>query len=143
VQNTGSFSLHPSGALRSTLESFIQHMERGEFLVAADQWHLPALVLGDQQVHGPLSNEHLTRWLGEAVPPPRVRVGTPVDHIRTIEWISERVAQVSTSWPTLRFGGSLRGIESTVFLLRIDELGHPRIRGLLLVPPELPMESAR
>jgi hypothetical protein len=119
-------------------------MERGEIIAAAELWHLPALVLGDDQVHGPLSHEHLTRWLGGALPPPpRARSGRAADHVRTIEWISERVAQVITSWPELRFGGLLQGIESTLFLLRIDEHLQPRIRGLLLVPPGLPVQIER
>lgn len=144
VTNTGKSSAPPSGALRSTLESFIEHMERGEITEAAKLWHLPALILGDEQVHGPLSHEHLTRWLSDAVAAaPHPRIGRAAVHVRTIEWLSERVAQVATSWPELRSGGALEGIESTRFVVRIDEHLQPRIRALFLVAPGMPVESGR
>jgi hypothetical protein len=144
VTNTASSGNPSAAALRATLESFIEHMERGEIIEAAEHWHLPALILGDEQVHGPLSHEHLIRWLGGAVlPPPRTRIGRAADHLRAIEWISGRVAQVTTSWPELRFGGTLHGIDSTLFLVRIDEQLQPRIRALLLSPHGMPVQSER
>ena len=52
--------------------------------------------------------------------------------VERLEWTSQRVAAIDVRWPRLRRGGVLHGIEAATFLVRSDELSHPKIRGLVL-----------
>lgn len=133
----------------AVLERFFQYLALQQPQPAAELWDLPALILGDHHVHGPMSRPQLERLLAEAAPlarpeslagqRPRAgsRQGSYVGEEDCV-WLGERVARVRAHWPEERFGGFLSGGGSCEFLVRIDEGGLPKIRGLTLLPPEFP-----
>lgn len=139
----------PPGAVVAMLERFFHYFGAQNFGAAAELWDLPALVLGDGHVHGPMSRPHLERLLAEAVPraqstalagqrPRGGARGEAATRIESAEWLAGRVAQVCARWPEQRFGGFLEGVDSTTFLVRVDEATDPKIRGVVLLPEGYP-----
>jgi hypothetical protein len=127
------------------LAAFVGFLDVREHDRAAQLWDLPALILGDTHVHGPMSLDRLASWLrdidGGAVPgmPPSFAVpvgetapGSDEPLIQRLDWISMRVAMVHARWPSRPRGGLLDGVSGTTFLIRIDQRGQAKIRGLLL-----------
>jgi hypothetical protein len=134
-----------SDAIGAALVAFFELIAARDYPTAAGLWDVPALILGDDHVHGPMSSAHLARLLAEAaLAPTSVPSGSGAAsseapspesvHLEPVQWISERVALVNARWPEGRLGGFLQGVESTTFMLRIDEYGAPKIRGVLLRP---------
>jgi hypothetical protein len=126
-------------ALVPLLVAFLRHLTVGDARAAAALWDVPALILGDEHVHGPLSRERLAEVLTDTPGPGALerraeRAGdTPLELlVERVEWTSQRVAAIDVRWPRLRRGGVLHGIEAATFLVRSDELNHPKIRGLVL-----------
>jgi len=139
----------PAEALAAMLERFVRYFDLQQFHPAVELWDLPALVLGDGQVHGPMSRPQLERIFEEAVPLANLaslagqlpRAGSrqgPSVRVEDAVWLAERVARLRARWPEQRFGGFLTGVEATEFLVRIDESGAPKIRALTLLPPSFP-----
>lgn len=131
------------------LDRFFQYVALQQPEPAVELWDLPALILGDGHVHGPMSRPQLQRLLAEAVPlarpeslaGQRPRAGSRQgSHVRGDDgvWLAERVARIHAHWPEQRFGGFLSGSDSSEFLVRVDEGGLPKIRALLLLPSESP-----
>ena len=119
------------------LGAFFGFLDVKEVKSAAALWDVPALILGDRVVHGPLSMERLEALLGEVYDgpePPATPDGFEMIEpmIKRLDWIAERVAVVDARWPRKPRGGMLADVDGTTFLVRIDEYGQPRIRGLLL-----------
>lgn len=144
---TATFSA--TSAIVAMLDRFFHYFAAQQHGPAVELWDLPALVLGDNHVHGPMSRPHLERLFAEAVPLPepaslagqRPRAGSRTEPGARIEagvWVAERVARIYARWPEQRFGGFLRGVEATEFLVRIDEAHDPKIRGLMLLPSDFP-----
>jgi hypothetical protein len=142
-----------TSAVLVLLASFVGLLDVGEHDRAAQLWDLPALILGDTHVHGPMSLERLATWLrsieDRADEPPSYGMpdgkaptadGAPL--IRNVEWTSRRVAVVDTRWPSRPRGGLLAGVEGSTFLIRIDQSGQAKIRGLLLRASALPSDDA-
>jgi hypothetical protein len=140
ISDTAENATADRAALVSTLTEFFRHLSAGDARAAAAVWDVPALILGDEYVHGPLSRDRLAEMLADAPGPGALEVaalrGGPAPpcklSIESIEWPSQRIAAVEARWPRLPRGGLLHGIEAATFLLRSDELGHPKIRGLVL-----------
>ena len=130
--------LLPARDVPAFLDRFLDLFAAGDVAGMGELWDLPALVLGDEQVHGLMSRPHLSRLLADAVfqqePTPLTRAipqhGS--EQIESLEWISARVALVELPWPAGSAGGFLRGVQSSTFLLRVDQHDHLKIRGLLL-----------
>lgn len=133
----------------AVLERFFQYLAMEQPEPAVELWDLPALILGDSHVHGPMSRPQLERLLAEATPlarpeslaGQRPRAGSRQGRYVSAEggvWLGERVARVRAHWPEQRFGGFLSGVGACEFLLRIDEGGLPKIRALTLLPPDFP-----
>jgi hypothetical protein len=128
-----------SEAFVPVLAEFIRDVSVGDARAAAALWDVPALILGDEHVHGPLSRERLAEVLADTPGPealqrrpPQAGEAPPELLIERVEWVSQRVAAIDARWPRLPRGGLLHGIEAATFLVRSDELGQPKIRGLLL-----------
>jgi hypothetical protein len=134
-----------SQALVAHLASYARCIEARDATAAAALWDVPALILGDSHAHGPLSISRLTELLETAVqgsgeaasttPGSTAPLPAPTpleDSIERIQWLSDRVATIDTGWPQRSYGGLLEGVSGTCFIVRIDERGHPKIRGLLL-----------
>jgi hypothetical protein len=51
---------------RAILAEFLRHLSVRNALAAAALWDVPALILGDEHVHGPLSRERLAASAGDA-----------------------------------------------------------------------------
>lgn len=146
---TRSSSSDESPELVSLLAEFFRHLSAGDADAAAASWDVPALILGDDHVHGPLSRDRLAQMLVDRPGPspldpsppelPAVRdADVPLDlqmvdlQVERLEWTSRRVAAIDVRWTPLPHAGLLHGIEAATFLVRIDELGQPKIRGLVL-----------
>jgi hypothetical protein len=119
------------------LDLFLDRFAAGDVPGVCELWDLPALVLGDEQVHGLMSQPHLVRLFTDAVPRPsggfsRARAAIGAERIESIEWLSERVVMVELPWPGGSAGGFLEGVEATTFALRIDQAQNLKIRALLL-----------
>jgi hypothetical protein len=103
-------------------------------------WDVPALVLGDEQVHGAMSVSHLAKLFAEAMLPragaafgtANAEPGLLSDPIESVEWPSVRVAIVKLRWPGRTLEGFLHGVDSTIFALRVDQFHNLKIRALLL-----------
>lgn len=132
------------------LERFFHYLTLQHVEPAVQLWDLPALILGDHHVHGPMSRPQLERLFEEVTPVARSessiagqrpragsRQGSYVSDEDCV-WISERVARVRAHWPEQRYGGFLSGVETTEFFVRVDEGGLPKIRALMLLPPDFP-----
>ena len=123
--------------LMSLLSEFFRHLSSGDAHAAASLWDVPALILGDEQVHGPLSRDRLAEMLaaapGAALESPARRGDVALEpSIERIERPSSRVAVIDARWPRPPRAGLLHGIDAATFLVRSDELGQPKIRGLVL-----------
>jgi hypothetical protein len=128
-----------SAALVPVLSEFLRHLSAGDTHAAAALWDVPALILGDEHVHGPLSRDRLAEVLAD-MPGPGALEG-PARHdgeapvqlvVDCVEWTSQRVAAIDARWPRLLRGGLLHGVDAATFLVRIDEFSQPKIRGLVL-----------
>jgi hypothetical protein len=141
---TGSIT-EPVGTadLVALVAAFTGLLDAGEAESAAALWDVPALILGDSHVHGPLSLDRVASWLRHSSSdgpdaasshvPTGDAHGTPIDSpIRSVQWTSARVATVETRWPRRPQGGLLAGVDGTTFLIRVDQFGQAKIRGLLL-----------
>jgi hypothetical protein len=129
---------HVSGmdALYALIPEFLSHLVTGDARAAAALWDVPALILGDRHVHGPLSSERLESLFADTSP---VTQGTgerrrnSLEHwVTQVEWIARRVATIEAHWPLTGFRGFLQGISAATFLVRLDEVGQPKLRGVLL-----------
>ena len=130
--------------LVAVIAAFAGFLDVGEAERAAALWDVPALILGDTQVHGPLSLERVASWLRDVTErgpaeasssPARTAAALPSvtePLIDRVQWLSARVASVETSWPSRPSGGVLAGVDGTTFLIRVDQFGQAKIRGLLL-----------
>lgn len=125
-------TLESDDLLVSTLDDFARHLRRGDATAAAALWDVPALLLGDFVVHGPLSAARLAELLSEATGPATGSAALPSATLERVEWASERVARVDTGWPGGAQTGLFDAVAATTFYLRVDELSHPRIRALIL-----------
>jgi hypothetical protein len=126
------------------LAAFIGFLDVRDADRAAQLWDVPALILGDTQVHGLMSIDRLADWLrgiddgpeNNAPPSYDVPGAAPVARseplVQRVEWASNRVAMVDASWPRRPRGGVLAGTAGTTFLVRVDQHGQAKIRGLLL-----------
>jgi hypothetical protein len=128
-----------SEALVALLTEFLRQLSVGDARAAAALWDVPALILGDEHVHGPLSRERLAEVLADTPGPgPLERraqsagEAPPELIIERVEWTSQRVASIRARWQRMPRAGVLHGIEAATFLVRSDELNHPKIRGLVL-----------
>lgn len=133
-----------SAPLVPLLTEFLRHLSAGDARAAAELWDVPALILGDEHVHGPLSRERLAEMLADMPGPgalgpttqrngeQRNGDGPPELVVERVEWTSQRVASVDARWPRLPRGGLLHGIEAATFLVRTDESNQPKIRALVL-----------
>lgn len=128
-----------NAALVPLLAEFLRHLSVGDARAAAELWDVPALILGDEHVHGPLSRERLAEVLADTPGPGALERRAPRDPgapiellVERVEWTSQRVAAIVVRWPRLPRGGVLHGVEAATFLVRSDELSQPKIRGLLL-----------
>jgi hypothetical protein len=126
-------------ALVPLLSDFLRHLSAGDAHAAAALWDVPALILGDEHVHGPLSRDRLAEVLADAPGAGALERRARRDGeaptellVEHVEWTSQRVAAVYARWPRLPQGGLLHGIEAGTFLVRIDEFSQPKIRGLVL-----------
>jgi hypothetical protein len=121
------------------LAEFLRHLSVGDARAAAALWDVPALILGDEHVHGPLSRDRLAELLVDTPGPGALQrraqpagEAPPELRVERVEWTSQRVAAIDARWPRLARGGLLHGIEAATFLVRSDELSQPKIRGLVL-----------
>jgi hypothetical protein len=128
-----------SAPLVPCLTEFLRHLSAGDARAAAELWDVPALILGDEHVHGPLSRERLAEMLADTPGPgalgptaQRNGDGPPELMVERVEWTSRRVAAVDVRWARLPRGGLLHGIEAATFLVRTDESNQPKIRALVL-----------
>jgi hypothetical protein len=130
-----------SDDVRSFLEGFVGRLVSGDARAAAELWDVPALVMGDERVHGPVSNADLARMFSDALLERELDKGaacTPEGlepmalRADTVDWLSLRVATVSAAWPGRKLGGFLRNVEASTFLVRVDRNQHFKIRALLL-----------
>jgi hypothetical protein len=128
-----------SSPLVPCLTEFLRHVSAGDARAAAELWDVPALILGDEHVHGPLSRERLAEVLADTPGPgplqrrAQLAGEAPLELIvERVAWTSQRVAAIDARWPRLIRGGVLHGIEAATFLVRSDERSHPKIRGLVL-----------
>ena len=123
-------------ALATLLMEFHRHLSEGDVNAAAALWDVPALILGDDHVHGPLSRDRLAEMLADAPGADRLEGFTAEDApellIEGVTWSSSRVALIEARWPRLPRGSLLDDADAGIFLVRIDEHGHPKIRGLVL-----------
>jgi len=127
-------------ALYALIPEFLSHLVSGDARAAASLWDVPALILGDRHVHGPLSPERLESLFAETSPVTpgggETRRRNPLEHwVTQVEWIARRVATIEAHWPLTGFRGFLQGISAATFLVRLDETGRPRLRGVLLRDP--------
>jgi hypothetical protein len=132
--------------LVSLVAAFTGFLDAGQPERAAALWDVPALILGDTHVHGPLSLERVASWLRNVTSthPAGAAAGhagagssgapasTSQALIQRVEWVAARVATVETRWPCRSCGGLLAGVDGTTFLVRVDQFGQAKIRGLLL-----------
>lgn len=123
-------------ALATLLIEFHRRLSEGDVNAAAALWDVPALILGDDHVHGPLSRDRLAEMLADAPgadPLEQLALeGAPELLIDDVTWSSSRVALIEARWPRLARGSLLDDAAAGTFLVRIDEHGHPKIRGLVL-----------
>jgi hypothetical protein len=145
---TSPATASPRGAarsddVRSFLEGFVGRLVSGDARAAAELWDVPALVMGDERVHGAMSNAELARLFSDALLEREfdkgvasARDGLEPMALRadTVDWLSQRVATVSAAWPGRKLGGFLRNVEASTFLVRVDRHQHFKIRALLLRP---------
>lgn len=140
-------SLEPvsASAVVALVASFVGFLDVREHDRAAQLWDMPALILGDTHVHAPMSLERLASWLRDIedgadtnTPPSYGSAGGDAPPggseplVQRLEWLSKRVAMVDVRWPRRARGGLLAGVEGTTFLIRVDQRGQAKIRGLLL-----------
>jgi hypothetical protein len=128
--------------LVAVVAAFTGFLDAGEADRAAALWDVPALILGDTHVHGPLSLERVASWLRHVSDGARedAVAGHAIDDrespsealIVRVDWVAARVASVQTRWPRRPRGGLLAGVDGTTFLIRVDQFGQAKIRGLLL-----------
>lgn len=124
--------------LSSLLAEFLGQLATGNAAAAAELWDVPALILSDDHAHGPLSLDRLAEMLSDvlklhdAEPPAAANVCPPGIRIERLHWHGRRVVAVEARWPRLERGGLLQGTSAATFIVRYDEHGQPRIRGLLL-----------
>ncbi len=136
-------------AVVAMLERFFHYLALQQLDPAVELWDVPAFILADAYVHGPMSRPQLERLLAEAVPlareeslaGQRPRAGSRQGAFIRPEdcfWVGQRVARVHASWPEQAFAGLLSDAEESEFLVRIDEAGLPKIRALTLLPAGFP-----
>lgn len=139
TQQTPDHQTPDDEALVRLLAEFLRHLSVGDARAAAALWDVPALILGDEHVHGPLSRDRLAEVLADTPgPEPLQRRAQQAGEaplelvVERVEWTSQRVAAIDARWPRLARGGLLHGIEAATFLVRSDELSQPKVRGLVL-----------
>lgn len=114
------------------IDLFLDLFEARDVAALARLWDVPALVLGDDQVHGAMSLPQLEKLFGDAVFAQEPQLFPGSERIESIEWISRRVVMVELPWPERRVGGFLHGVAASTFVLRTDQRDHLKIRALML-----------
>lgn len=115
------------------LQRLIDLFAAGDAAAIAELWDAPALIMGDEQVHGTMSRGQIEKLFWDASAKGDIGNTTPTDlDLRRQEWISRRVVLVELGWPKQRARGFLHGVTATTFVLRIDEQDNLKIRALLL-----------
>ena len=131
------------------IQRFFQHLAQQQLDAAAELWDVPAFILGDAHVHGPMSRPQLERLLAEAAPESaagqRPQGSSGPSFVTAVEgsWLGQRVARVRVEIAEQRFAGFLSGVPQCELSLRIDEGGLPKLRVLTLLSAGSPQPFAR
>jgi hypothetical protein len=114
------------------VDLFLDLFEARDVAALTRLWDVPALVLGDDQVHGAMSLPQLEKLFGDAVFAQEPLLFPGSERIESIEWVSTRVVMVELPWPERRVGGFLHGVAASTFYLRTDQRDHLKVRALIL-----------
>jgi hypothetical protein len=117
-------------------EDLPRYFERmGRALTAGDgpaiarMWDVPALVIGDQEVHAVATRKEVEQFFGGAKDQYNARGITDTrPEIAKLEWVTDRIVLVTVRWPYLDSTGEERGEETSTYTLRRDDNGELKLR---------------
>lgn len=115
------------------LQRYFERMARaltaGDGAAIARMWEVPALVVGDQEVHAVGTHKEVEQFFGGAKDQYNARGITDTrPEIAKLEWVTDRIVMVTVRWPYLDSTGEERGEETSTYTLRRDDKGELKLR---------------
>jgi ketosteroid isomerase-like protein len=118
--------------VQSFLDRFARAVTAGDAKAIAPMWDLPAMVLGDDMAQEVESREQVEQFFGGAKAQYNQRgiVDTRAEII-SLEWPTEKICLVEVRWPYLDAQDEEIGEESSIYILRRDDGGELKLRGVI------------
>lgn len=115
------------------LDRFARALTAGDGRTVATLWETPALVLGDTMARMVGSPQEVETFFGGAKQQYNQRgiTGTRGD-IQRLQWLTDRICQVTVRWPYLNAANQEIGEESSTYILRRDDAGQLRIHATIM-----------
>ena len=119
----------PRDEVQQLLDDLAAALTAGDGARAANAWDVPALVLGDQQVHAVATRQEVASFFGGAREQYNQRGITDTRaEILDLRWPTDRMAIAVVRWPYLDTQGREKGTETSTYVLRRDERGALKLR---------------
>ena len=133
MANQTSIASPPAQAHNADLQAYFDRLARaltaGDGRAISTMWEVPALVIGDQEVHAVGTQKEVEQFFAGAKDQYNQRGITDTRaEISKIEWLTERIALVTVRWPYLDRAGEERGEETSTYTLRRNDAGELKLR---------------
>ena len=122
--------------LHSFLNRYARALSAGDIAAVAGFWEVPALVLSDEGGVAVTTQEQLEEFFGRAWEWYRSKglLETRAEVLR-IEMLGDRLVSMDVRWPAFDATGKEAASETSRYVVRLDESGHPRIRVAMTTHP--------
>lgn len=119
--------------IQEFLDRFARALTAGDGNTVATLWETPALVMGDEMVRAVASAKEVAAFFSGAKEQYNVRGITDTrGDIQRVQWLTERIANVTVRWPYLDAGGQELGEETSTYTLRRDDKGQLKLRAVIM-----------
>jgi hypothetical protein len=116
-------------AIKAMLARFANAFTHGDGKGAAACWEVPALIVSDEGTRAVSALSEIEAFFGNAAGQYNAKgVTSTRPEIQTLNWLTQKLATVQVRWPYLDARGvDLREAESSMYVLRTDAAGEPKI----------------
>ena len=122
--------------LRTFFESYGRALSSSNLGQIAAAWQVPAIVVDDRGVIAVTSTEQIETFFDGAAQLYRDQgIASTTPEIARAEWLSERMVEARVCWTRWSSAHEARGVETSQYVLRLDEAERPRIRVAMMLPP--------
>jgi hypothetical protein len=121
-------TVHEDGRVRAFFDRFARALTAGDGRTIAAMWQTPALVLGDRELRAIVSPAEVEAFFSGAREQYNARgIDEARPEIVSVDWLTERIANVRVRWPYIDRSGGELGEESSTYTVRQDDAGQLKL----------------